>query len=175
MCSFVSICLWQKEFIFPDPVRCFDFIAIGTILSFLVLSVGLVQESCVFNINLLALNFRELPKWNSQENLFPGIINVIKKGFFSQLNLILSCSRILLALHINKFCAPFPSIYVYFWMCNEFFTVLISIKFPFQQVPNCRSLKLSFLGKVILGIMNVNDFVILSGSKAGTSMRLKTK
>ncbi|XP_038001805.1 zinc finger B-box domain-containing protein 1 isoform X2 [Motacilla alba alba] len=30
-------------------------------------------------------------------------------------------------------------------------------------------------GEVILGIMNVNDFVILPGSKTGTSVRLKTK
>ncbi|XP_071294237.1 zinc finger B-box domain-containing protein 1 isoform X4 [Agelaius tricolor] len=36
-------------------------------------------------------------------------------------------------------------------------------------------LERSFKGEVVLGIMNVNDFVILPGSKAGTSVRLKTK
>lgn len=84
LCCFVSICLWQKEFLFPNQVRWFDFVAIGTIFPFLVHSMGLVQESCVLvSNNLLALSCRELSKWNSQENLFPGIINVIKKGFFS--------------------------------------------------------------------------------------------
>ncbi|XP_042655841.1 zinc finger B-box domain-containing protein 1 isoform X4 [Tyto alba] len=43
------------------------------------------------------------------------------------------------------------------------------------QVANCRSVKFSFLEKIILGIMNSNNFVILPGSKTGTSVRLKAK
>lgn len=61
-CIFL-INLYVTEDIYLSASRWFDFIAIDKIFSSSVLSIGLVQESCVlFNIGLLSLKFNELHK-----------------------------------------------------------------------------------------------------------------
>lgn len=58
---FINLCVTEDSYL--SASRCFDFIAADRIFSSSVLSIGLVQESCVlFNIGLLSLKFRELHK-----------------------------------------------------------------------------------------------------------------